>query len=58
MTTQTAKERKPVAATTWAILLYTPSHRQDSTKTDFVTPVVEHWLEKEIAQCADHKGSF
>ena len=30
------------------VLLYTPSHRQDSTY--FVTPVVEHWLEPEIAQ--------
>ena len=30
------------------VLLYAPSHRQDSTA--FVTPVVEHWLEREIAQ--------
>ena len=30
------------------VLLYAPSHRQDSTA--FVTPVVEHWLEQEIAQ--------
>ena len=30
------------------VLLYAPSHRQDSTY--FVTPVVEHWLEREIAQ--------
>ena len=28
------------------VLLYAPSHRQDN----FVTPVVEHWLEREIAQ--------
>ena len=32
------------------VLLYAPSHRQDSTYTAFVTPVVEHWLEQEIAQ--------
>ena len=31
-------------------LLYAPSHRQDNTYTAFVTPVVEHWLEREIAQ--------
>ena len=29
-------------------LLYAPSQRQDNTA--FVTPVVEHWLEREIAQ--------
>ena len=37
------------------VLLYAPSHRQDNTYhglcyTAFVTPVVEHWLEREIAQ--------
>ena len=30
-------------------LLYAPSHRIAHT-TAFVTPVVEHWLEREIAQ--------
>ena len=30
------------------VLLYAPSHRQGST--DFITLVVEHWLEREIAQ--------
>ena len=31
--------------------LYAPSHRQESTyHTAFVTPIVEHWLEREIAQ--------
>ena len=29
------------------VLLYAPSHRQDNI---FVTPVVEHWLEREIAK--------
>ena len=32
------------------VLLYVPSHRQDSTYHSFVTPVVVHWLEREIAQ--------
>ena len=32
------------------VLLYAPSYRQDSTYHGFVTPVVEHWLEREIAQ--------
>ena len=34
------------------VLLYAPSHRQDSTyhARPFVTPVVEHWQEREIAQ--------
>ena len=34
------------------VLLYAPSHRQDriAHTTAFVTPVVEHWLEREIAQ--------
>ena len=32
------------------VLLYAPSHRQDNTYQAFVTPVVEHWLEREIAQ--------
>ena len=41
------------------VLLYAPSHRQDSTYTTaFVTPVMEHWLEKEIAQLVHHKGSI
>ena len=26
--------------------------------TDFVTPVVEHWLEKEIAQWVHYEGSI
>ena len=35
---------------------YAPSHRQDSTA--FVTPIVEHWLEQEIAQLVHHEGSY
>ena len=32
------------------VLLYAPSYRQDRTYHTFVTPVVEHWFEREIAQ--------
>ena len=32
------------------VLLYAPSHRQDNTYHGIVSPVVEHWLEREIAQ--------
>ena len=32
------------------VLLYAPSHTQDSTYHSFITPVVDHWLEWEIAQ--------
>ena len=31
------------------------SHRQDSTYHGFVIPVVEHWLEREIAQWVHHE---
>ena len=34
------------------VLLYASSHRQDNT------PVVEHWLEREIAQRVHHEGSI
>ena len=37
------------------VLLYASSHRQDNT---FVTPVVEHCLEREIAQWVHHEGSI
>ena len=33
-----------------------PSHRQDTTV--FVTSVVEHWLEREIAEWVHHEGSI
>ena len=36
------------------VLLYASSHRQDSTY--FVTPVVQHRLEREIAQWDHHEG--
>ena len=44
------------------VLLYTSSHRKDSTyhrvcyTTDFDAPNMEHWLEQEIAQWVHHKG--
>ena len=37
------------------VLLYASSHRQT---TAFVTPVVEHWLERERAQWVHHEGSI
>ena len=38
------------------VLLYASSHRQNNTA--FVTLVVEHWLEREIAQWVHHEGSI
>ena len=35
---------------TTRIILYAPSHRQDSTYHDLCYTIVEHWLEREIAQ--------
>ena len=50
-------KRKPTAATIWAIFLlaakdFLNDHPTDMLvySMDFVTPVVEHWLEQEIAQ--------
>ena len=41
------------------VLLYASSHRQDNTYYGlFFTPVVEHWLEREIAQWVHHEGSI
>ena len=37
------------------VLLYASSHRQDVHTMAFVTPVVEHWLKREIAQWATIK---
>ena len=33
------------------VLLYAPSHTRIAHTTAFVTPVMEHWLERETAQC-------
>ena len=58
-------ERKPAAAT-WAPLsnwqqgffyMHHPTDRITHT-TAFVTPVLEHWLEREIAQWVHHEGSI
>ena len=40
------------------VLLYVPSHRQDSTYHSLCYPVVEHWLELEITQWDHHEGSI
>ena len=40
------------------ILLYASSHRHDNATTAVVTPVMEHWLEREIAQWVHHEGSI
>ena len=56
-------EKKPAAPNMsysfWiagTIILYASSHRQDNMA--FVTPVVEHWLEREIAQWVHHEESI
>ena len=58
-------ERKPAVAT-WAIIsdqqqgffyMYHPTDRIAHT-TAFVTPVVEHWLGREIAQWVHYGGSI
>ena len=42
------------------VLLYASSHRQDNTYQDlwYTSPVMEHWLEREIAQWVHHEGSI
>ena len=42
---------------TRVLLHYHPTDRMTHTMT-FVTPVVEHWLEREIAQWVHHEGSI
>ena len=37
--------------------MHHPTDRIEHT-TAFVTPVVEHWLEREIAQWVHHEGSI
>ena len=39
------------------VILLAPSHRIAHTSA-FVTPVVEHWLKREIAHWVHHKGSI
>ena len=38
------------------VRLYAPFRRQDKHTTAFVTPVVDHWLKREIAQWVHHEG--
>ena len=45
------------------VLLHASSHIQDNTyrithTTAFVTPVVQHWLEREIVPWDHHEGSI
>ena len=37
--------------------MHPPTDRMTHT-TAFVTPVVDHWLEREIAQWVNHEGSI
>ena len=39
-------------------LLYAPSQNRTAHTMTFVTPVMEHWLEREIAQWVPHEGSI
>ena len=41
----------------WFFYMYHPTDRIGHTMT-FVTPVVEHWLEREIVQWVHHEGSI
>ena len=60
------QKRKSPAATTWATLsnsqqgIFYMHHSTDRTvhTTAFVAPVMEHWLEREIAQWVHHEGSI
>ena len=51
--TERLQERKAAFTITFQLtardLLYAPSRRYISTYMGFVTPVVEHWLQREIA---------
>ena len=40
------------------VLLYASSHRQDNTYHSLCYAVVEHWLEREVAQWVHHEGSI
>ena len=40
------------------VLLYAPSHRQDNTYHSLCYTVVEHWLEREIAQWVHSKDRW
>ena len=40
-----------------SLYMHHPTDRMSHT-TAFVTPVVEHWLEREIAQWVQHEGSI
>ena len=46
-----------VALDIWFFYMHQPTDSIAHT-TAFVTPVVEHWLEREIAQWVHHEGSI
>ena len=48
---------KPAAVTRATISMHHPTDRIAHT-TAIVTPVVEHWLNREIAQWVHHEGSI
>ena len=63
---QDHSEKKPAVITIWSTLfdnqlgffyMHHPTKRMVHT-TVFVIPVVEDWLEREVAQCFHHKGSI
>ena len=55
MTTQIAREETHCRQ--GIFYMHHPTDRMTHT-TAFVTPVVEHWLEREIAQCVHHEESI
>ena len=47
----------PISSKGWFFYMHHPTDRIIHT-TAFVTPVVEHWLEREIAQWVHYEGSI
>ena len=41
-----------------SVLLHAPSHNQDNTYDNISYTLVEHWLERKIAQWVHHEGSI
>ena len=48
----------PAAVTTWARILCMPISDRIAHTTAFITPVVEHWVEREIAQWVHHERTL
>ena len=51
------REWKPAVAT-WQQWFFYMHHPRIVHTTAFVTPVVEHWLGREVAQWVHHEGSI